>query len=104
MADVTESYNSFTQRRKDLFGFVDLVVIENGTLIGVQVTSRSNMSARSKKIKHERSDQARAWLSTGATIEVWGWGKKKVGNRMLWDLKRTPILESDLAKERLKGD
>ena len=99
LADVAESYNSFTQRRKDLFGFIDLVILDGTTLIGVQVTSTSNMSARRKKILNERNEAATAWLKTGALIEVWGWSKKlekKGGKRMLWTLNKKPIFDNDL--------
>jgi len=34
----------------DLFGFVDLLAIRRGEVLGVQVTSRSNVSSRVKKI------------------------------------------------------
>ena len=34
----------------DLFGFVDLLAIRRGEVLGVQVTSRSNVSARVRKI------------------------------------------------------
>jgi hypothetical protein len=51
--DVCESFNFFTKRRKDAFGFADLLAIDdnhNGTLY-VQVTTATNVLARKKKIK-----------------------------------------------------
>jgi hypothetical protein len=46
-----EHYNSFTRRKHDLFGCIDLLAIGNGETLAIQVTSRSNMSARIKKIQ-----------------------------------------------------
>lgn len=95
VADVCERYNSFTKTRHDLFGFLDMIVLDNQKMIGVQVTSTSNMSARRKKILNERRDQALAWLNAGGEIGVWGWGKKKQGKRNLWTLKKTEITLED---------
>ena len=69
--------------RKDLFGFLDLVALVDGRIVGIQCTSGANTSARERKIRAECWDNASAWLSCGGRIEVWGWRKlkKKVGNR-----------------------
>lgn len=88
-AEVVERFNSFTKRRKDLFGFIDVVAIGPAIgVLGVQVTSGSNLSARIDKIKTECADNAKAWLSTGARIEVHGWRKLKVergGKAVRWE-------------------
>lgn len=91
-ADITERFNCYTNRRSDLFGFIDIIVIDGCQMIGVQVTSQSNVNSRLKKIKLDRTEEAKRWLGTGATIEVWGTDKE--GN-----LSRTPILITDLIKE-----
>jgi hypothetical protein len=48
--DIVESYNSFTKRKKDLFHIFDILAVGNGETVGVQITSKSNMSSRIKKI------------------------------------------------------
>jgi len=44
-----EYYNYFTKRKHDLFGCIDLLAIGNGETLAIQVTSKSNMSARIKR-------------------------------------------------------
>lgn len=46
-----EQYNAFSQRKNDLFGFVDYVAVGHGELLMIQATSVSNMAARRKKIR-----------------------------------------------------
>ena len=62
--------------RKDLFGFIDIVALQPDLpgLLGIQATSRSNVSSRVKKIREE--PRSETWLAAGNRIEVWGWGKK----------------------------
>lgn len=78
-AGTTESWVPFAKvpTRRDLLGFIDIVCATGGEIIGIQATSRSNVSARVKKIKTECADHARKWLESGGVIEVWGWGKMK---------------------------
>lgn len=85
-AEVVERYNSFTRTKNDLFGFIDVLCLGEGVVIGVQTTSYSNMSARIKKIKeHENLDKVRA---AGIQIHVHGWRKNK-SNR--WEFKEVEI-------------
>ena len=58
MVGTVERYNHVTQRRHDLFGFIDLIAIRGDDIVGLQVTSDSNISARVKKIKEECDDAA----------------------------------------------
>jgi hypothetical protein len=62
--------------RKDLFGFIDIVCITGSAILGLQVTTSSNVSARVKKITGPCADAARQWLQSGGLIQVWGWRKK----------------------------
>jgi len=75
--DVVESYNAFTKRKKDLFGIFDILAIGSGETIGVQITSKSNISARIKKI--EESEYLPLLLQAGWRIIVFGWFKKDNG-------------------------
>ena len=85
-AEVVERYNSFTRTKNDLFGFIDILCLGEGVVIGVQTTSKSNMSARIKKImEHENLDRVR---SAGIKILVHGWAKNK-SNR--WELKEVEL-------------
>ena len=75
--DVVESYNAFTKRKKDLFGIFDILAIGSGETLGIQITSKSNISARIKKI--EESEYLPLLLAAGWRIIVFGWFKKDNG-------------------------
>jgi len=72
---VVEHFNSFVKIRQDLFNFIDIVAIRSDVpgVLGVQTTSRSNTSARVKKITD--NPISKTWLSAGNKIEVHGWSK-----------------------------
>jgi hypothetical protein len=74
--DVAESFNYFTKRRKDAFGFADLLAIDeehNGTLY-VQVTTSHNMLARLKKIIS--LPISKKILESDNRIHIHGWYEK----------------------------
>lgn len=94
--DIAEHHNTFAGKKKDLFGFIDIVAIGHGETIGIQATSTGNVNARVKKIlygdlgKDKEPDptipeRAQEWLRSGNTICVMGWKryKKRVDNK-LW--------------------
>jgi len=71
---IVEKWNQFARIRQDLFGFGDLLCIqEHCPPVMVQTTS-SGVSARLKKI----ADEPRhiTWMKAGCKIEVHGWTKK----------------------------
>jgi hypothetical protein len=72
-----EHWNSFGRVRQDLFGFADLIGLHpEERPILVQVTSKSNMRAREKKIL---ASPLYTLASKCFTIVVQGWAKE--GNR-----------------------
>jgi len=71
-------------KRYDLFGFLDAIACYPGQVAGLQITSTSNRMSRVHKIMDTRHDEAIAFSRSGGLIEVWGWSKRKVGNRHLW--------------------
>ena len=81
MVATVEYYNAFTKRKHDLFGCIDLLAIGNGETIAIQVTSKSNMSARIKKI--ESSDALPEMLRSKWRILVHGWWKGTNGRYQL---------------------
>ena len=98
-AGVVERYNTFSGKKNDLFGFIDLVALDGQPgLLGIQATSTPNMSSREKKIRIDCAELAHAWLMAGNRLEVWGWGKrvhyKKDGSKSKvkrWALKTTKV-------------
>jgi hypothetical protein len=57
--------------RKDLLGGIDILAVRPGETLGVQATSKSNVSARVKKIAAE--PRLKVWVEAGNALEVWGW-------------------------------
>lgn len=87
-AEVVERFNSFTKRRHDLFGFIDILCIRAGEVVGVQTTSYGHVSDRKKKIlEHENF---RAVMDSGIKVIVHGWHKQ--GNR--WQVKEVEITDT----------
>lgn len=80
-----ERYCSFTRRRHDLFGFLDLVAIRGPDLVGIQTTSGSNLAARIAKAK--ALDTFAKWRKVGR-LEFHGWSKKgPKGKRKTWQVR-----------------
>ena len=83
---IVEHWNSFMHKRQDLWGIVDVLCLGENEVIGVQTTSRSNMSARIKKIAdHESTPFIR---KAGVRLLVHGWAKNK-SNR--WECKEVDV-------------
>lgn len=95
--DVAEKTVPYSQRKRDLFGFIDVVALipkeDGGGIMGIQVTSGSNHAARVKKILKECDIAADCWLLAGGLIEVWSWSKRKRKgpDGKFWVLRRQAI-------------
>lgn len=78
IADVTERWIPRARKRRDLFGFIDILCVHperEGDVVGVQATSASNVSKRVDKIiNHENVGAVR---KGGIRILVHGWTKRK---------------------------
>jgi hypothetical protein len=87
-AEVVERFNSFTKRRHDLFGFIDILCIKEGEVVGVQTTSYGHISDRRQKIlEHENYAAVKA---SGIKIIVHGWIKRN--NR--WQVKEVELSDT----------
>ncbi|USE79503.1 hypothetical protein NDR89_23210 [Cupriavidus gilardii] len=79
---IVERWNPFAKVRQDLFGFIDLLAVREGETVAVQTTSRSNMSARARKIaEHQNTAAVR---KAGWQIVIHGWAKDTKGR---WGVK-----------------
>jgi hypothetical protein len=77
VVEKTEHYNPYCKRKNDLLGFGDYIAIQTGQIVLVQSTSKSNLSARRKKIKSLST--AAEWLDAGGKIMLIGWQRGSNG-------------------------
>ena len=80
---ITEKWNPHARVRQDLYQCIDVLAIsDEGEVLAIQCTSKSNMSARIHKIEdNEHISNIRA---AGWQFEVCGWFKNKQGR---WEVK-----------------
>lgn len=77
-AAIVERWNPFAHIRQDLFGGIDLVVLDDKPgVLGIQATSDSNVAARVAKLKGLMDGQIGVWVARGNRLQVWGWRKIK---------------------------
>jgi hypothetical protein len=83
---IVENWNQWAKKRVDLFGIIDLLVLDNG-VVGLQVCG-TDWSAHLVKIMETEKENTIAWLQQpGTRLEVWGWRKlkkKRGGKAMYW--------------------
>ena len=86
VADRVDGYLG-PKRSHDWLGFVDVLAFrpEHPRMMAVQVTSRTNISARVRKILDDHHEVAAALVQSGHQLEVWGWDHPKRG---LWRIRR----------------
>lgn len=91
LVQIVEKYNQFARVRQDLFGFADLLCLKADTIMAVQTTSGSNVSARLEKIR--QCQAATLWLECPTRkIVVHGWSKKGPrGKRKLWQCRKEEV-------------
>jgi hypothetical protein len=70
---ITEHWNPWAKRRQDLFGMIDIIVLRNARILGVQCTSSTNHSARVKKVL--ANDHVLNWMKC-ADLMVVSWKKR----------------------------
>jgi len=65
--------------RKDLFGFIDIIVLDPIRGIGgIQSTGQAFRAHFDKLMDSECSENVIAWLKAGGFVELWGWRKVKL--------------------------
>ena len=83
---VVEVWIPFSRTRRDLFGAWDILAVKDGETVAIQVTSKSNMSARIKKISE--NDHVNNLREANWTLLVHGWFKNK-SNR--WEVREVDV-------------
>lgn len=92
VSQIVERWNSYAKVRQDLFGVIDLVVLDGqgGGPLGVQVCAGSSHAAR--RTKAESEPRLAHWLAAPARFEVWSYSKTGArGKRKLWTLRRESV-------------
>lgn len=93
---IVERYCSFTRRRHDLFGCIDILALRGDCagLLGIQATSASNLAARvTKVLELDSTGVISDWLLAGNRLECWGWVKRaKPVDRRWWQANRREIV------------
>lgn len=73
---VVEKWIPQARRRSDLYGGIDLVVMDDQQgLLGIQATDGSSVSKRAEKLS--ALPLMIEWLRRGNRLEIWGWRKLK---------------------------
>jgi len=97
LCQVVEHWNPFARIRQDLFGFIDVLCIKEGEVVGVQSTSRSHVSNRYNKIK----DHDNVWpvLDSGIRILIQGWAKNKSGR---WEMREVEVKAETIPEDEIE--
>lgn len=74
--------------RRDLFGFIDLIVLdrEHG-IVGIQACGQDFKAHLDKIMDSECTEFVIEWLKCRGLLELWGWRKVKLkrgGKAMVW--------------------
>jgi len=101
--DKAEKFNAFAGpfgQREDLFGFIDIIALDDQRgIIAIQSTGPSGHAEHRKKILDCKF--ARKWLECGGIIELWSWRKLLVnrgGSARRWQPRIEQITEKDFSK------
>jgi hypothetical protein len=99
-----EHWCSFSRKRKDLLGFIDVLVAGDLITLGVQDTTWGQVSARKRKIL--ASPLAYDWLkSPNRQVEIIGWkAPDKLKGRHRWEHKIVEITLKDFIHGRPTDD
>lgn len=90
-AGIVERYLSYAGKfgkRKDLFGFIDIIAIDGNDIVAVQSCGQAFLEHHRKITKTEEiAAEAKKWLESGGRIILIGWRKikkTKGGKQMIW--------------------
>ncbi len=87
---VVERWNPYAKIRQDLFGFIDIIAMRPGELLGVQACAGASHAARREKALSE--PRLRTWLEAGGKAEIWSYAKQGPrGKVKMWTLRRETL-------------
>ena len=74
--------------RKDLFGFIDLIVLDSEQgIVAIQSCGQAFKAHLDKIMDSDATEFVIEWLKCGGHLEIWGWRKLKLkrgGKAMRW--------------------
>lgn len=85
LVGITEHWNPHARIRQDLFGFIDMIAIGHGTVIGVQTTTGDHVAEHIKKIRAHPNFPR---VLEGMAVTVHGWRKLASGK---WEVREINI-------------
>lgn len=90
--------------RQDLFGIVDILVLDPGRgFLGIQACGQA-FSAHKKKLLEDKAQECIDWLSTpSGFLEIWSWRKvvvKRGGKAKRWQPRIYEITMADFEEAR----
>lgn len=106
---VVERHNTFSNKKTDYIGIIDIIAVNpgisagmvgapHGATLGVQACAGSGGDSATRVAKALREWRVLAWLLAGNGLEVWSWAKRTGGvrgGRKRWMVRRVPIRLSD---------
>jgi hypothetical protein len=75
---VTETWHHFAKRKMDLFGFIDVLAVNDRHLLAIQVCDDTHHAEHRKKIL---ALPVARQLIYHMDIEIWSWGLKLTGTK-----------------------
>ena len=106
MVEKWNAYGGENGVRVDLFGILDIIVLDPATgVIGIQACS-TNFKAHFDNLLVEHAQDTHDWLSCpGTRLQLWGWRKlKKVrgGKAFIWTprIQEITLQDFDISPER----
>ncbi len=85
--------------RQDLFGIIDILVLDPSGIIGIQCCG-ADFRKHIEKLTIERAQDSIDWLSTpGTKLQIWGWRKVKLnrgGKAIRWSPRIQEIKLDDI--------
>jgi hypothetical protein len=74
----TEHWNHFARRRQDLFGFVDVLAVNENDLLAIQTSDGAHHAEHLAKILESKAARL---LAHYAQVEIWSWSLKLTRER-----------------------
>lgn len=76
LCHVSEHWDAFARRRRDLYNFSDLCAVKDGELLMIQTTTKGQISTRSRKMDGLKSAHLLHTVP-GVKLLIVGWAKPK---------------------------